>query len=124
MGGAPAAGGPAPPTPIVCRGTGAGGPSSPVRSDQVLAQIAAGRLGFASTVRRVPDGPWARAADQREFGYAFPYVNLPTGKPKRKGQPSPVGLIAMNSDLGRALAVAGELVSDMMARSLNLFCSA
>ena len=110
--------------PILWQVNEAGGPSSPVSSDQVLAQIAAGRLGFASAVRRVPDGPWARAADQREFGYAFPYVNLPTGKPKRKGQPSPVGLIAMNSDLGRALAVAGELVSDPKARNLNFFCSA
>src|SRR6266480_1922379 len=110
--------------PILWQVNGAGGPSSPVSSDQVLAQIAAGRLGFASAVRRVPDGPWARAADQREFGYAFPYVNLPTGKPKRKGQPSPVGLIAMNSDLGRALAVAGELVSDPKSRNLNFFCFA
>src|SRR5213595_3183429 len=124
MGGASADRATATTNPILWQVNGAGGPSSPVSSDQVLAQIAAGRLGFASAVRRVPDGPWARAADQREFGYAFPYVNLPTGKPKRKGQPSPVGLIAMNSDLGRALAVAGELVSDPKARNLNFFCSA
>jgi len=30
----------------------------------------------------------------------------------------------MNSDLGRALAVAGELVSDPKSRNLNFFCSA
>src|SRR5205809_8077974 len=84
--------------PILWQVNGAGGPSSPVRSDQVLAQIAAGRLGFASPVRRVPDGPWARAAAQPEFGYAFPYVTPPTGKTKRKGQTGPDGQCAMYSD--------------------------
>src|SRR5205809_8031774 len=90
--------------PILWQVNGAGGPSSPVSSDQVLAQIAAGRLGFASTVRRVPDGPWARAADQREFGYAFPYVNHPTVEPKPKCQSSPDGPVAMNSVICCAMA--------------------
>src|SRR5438094_9293517 len=105
--------------PILWQVNGAGGPSSPVSSDQVLAQIAAGRLGFASTVRRVPDGPWARATDQREFGYAFPYVNLPTEKPKRTGHPSPAALVANHSDAERALSAACEPVSDRNGRNLN-----
>src|SRR5437763_16813068 len=104
MGGASADRATATTNPILWQVNGAGGPSSPVSSDQVLAQIAARRLGFACAVRRVPDGPWARAADQREFGYPLPYISLPTGKLKRKTQPSPVGLITMNSDTGTAAA--------------------
>src|SRR5205809_6555053 len=102
MGGASADRATATTNPILWQVNGAGGPSSPVSSDQVLAQIAAGRLGFASAVRRVPDGPWARAAHQRGFGYAFPYLNLPTGKPERTAQPRPAGPTALNSSLGRA----------------------
>ena len=97
--------------------------SAPMNSHQVLEAIAAGRIGFASKIRRAPDGAWTHTVDQEEFGYAFPYVNLPTGKPKR-GQASPVGLIAMNPDIGRALAVARELASDPKARNQNFFCSA
>src|SRR2546426_10573770 len=94
-----------------------------MNSNHVLELILAGRIGFASKIRRAPDGPGANTADQREFGYAFRYVNLPAQKPKR-GQASPVGLIALNPDVGRALAVARELASDPKARTWNFFCSA
>src|SRR2546428_9265031 len=100
----------------------AGGTSASMSSNHVLELILSGRIGFASKIRRAPDGPWANTVDQREFGYAFPYVNLPAQKPKR-GQASPVGLIALNPDVGRALDVARELASDPKARSLNFFCS-
>src|SRR5947209_15386678 len=94
-----------------------------MNSNQVLETIAAGRIGFASKIRRAPDGAWANTVEQGEFGYAFPYVNLPAGKLKR-GQASPVGFIAVNPDVGRALDVARELALDPKARNLNFFCSA
>ncbi len=108
---------------IVWELSDAGGTSAPMNSNHVLELILAGRIGFASKIRRAPDGPWANTVDQRDFGYAFPYVNLPAQKPKR-GQASPVGLIALNPDVGRALDVARELASDPKARNLNLFYSA
>src|SRR2546425_487386 len=55
----------------------AGGTSASMSSNHVLELILSGRIGFASKIRRAPDGPWANTVDQREFGYAFPYVNLP-----------------------------------------------
>ena len=101
----------------------AGRIAAPMNSNQVLETIAAGRIGFASKIRRAPDGAWANTIEQGEFGYAFPYVNLPAGKLKR-GQASPVGFIAVNPDVGRALDVARELALDPKARNLNFFCSA
>ena len=108
---------------IVWEVSEAGRNSAPMNSNQVLETIAAGRIGFASKIRRAPDGAWANTVEQGEFGYAFPYVNLPAGKLKR-GQASPVGFIAVNPDVGRALDVARELALDPKARNLNFFCSA
>src|SRR3989454_3182104 len=93
-----------------------------MNSNQVLETIAAGRIGLASKSRRAPAGAWANTVEQGEFGYAFPYVTLPAGKLKR-GQASPVGFIAVNPDVGRAVEVARELALDPKARNLNFFCS-
>jgi hypothetical protein len=92
-------------------------------SDQVLERIVAGRIAFTAKIRRAPDGEWTKILHHNEFGYAFPHVSLPVERPKR-GEASPIGLIALNPDSRRALDVAAELSSDPAARKLNFFCSA
>jgi hypothetical protein len=96
-------------------------PTQRLSSTQVLSRIAQGGLGFASRVRRPSETEWGRAADRLEFGWAFPYFNLPSGR--RKKDAEVVGHVALNPSPERALGVAAQLASDPRARNLNFWYS-
>src|SRR2546428_12829302 len=64
-----------------------GFPPTRMTSDQVLAMVSQGRVGLASQVRRVSEAQSTRTVSRPEFGYAFPYLNLPSQKLKGKHMP-------------------------------------
>lgn len=98
-------------------------PATQVSSSQVLALICQGKVGFGSRIRRPPETEWGHTRSRTEFGFAFPYVNLPKGKSKKKGA-EVVGYVALNPSLPRALGLAMALASDPAARDLGFWWSA
>ena len=102
----------------------AGFPPTRMTSDQVLAMVSQGRVGLASQVRRVSEAQSTRTVSRPEFGYAFPYLNLPSQKLKGKHMPEVVGFVAINPNLARALDVARQLAADPKARNFGFWYSA
>src|SRR2546426_1208971 len=102
----------------------AGFPPARMTSDQVLAMVSQGRVGLASQVRRVSEAQSTRTVSRPEFGYAFPYLNLPSQKLKGKHMPEVVGFVAINPNLARALDVARQLAADPKARNFGFWYSA
>ena len=102
----------------------AGFPPTRMTSDQVLAMVSQGRVGLASQVRRVSEAQSTRTVSRPEFGYVFPYLNLPSQKLKGKHMPEVVGFVAINPNLARALDVARQLAADPKARNFGFWYSA
>ena len=87
-----------------------GVPSMRLNSEQVLALIAQGRLGFGSKVRRVGEAQWAQATARPEFGFAFPHMNFLNWKNSHKFAQAE-GIAAINPSFDRATDLARKIAS-------------
>lgn len=114
-------GGPAGASSDVWEVTDEGVPPTTLSSSQVLSLIIQGRLGLASQVRRPAEPGWVRTVERPDFGWAFPFFNLPSGRKKKDAEV--VGLVALNASPERALTVAASLASDPQARNLSFWYS-
>ncbi len=100
-----------------------GVPPMRLNTEQVLALIAQGRLGFDSQARRPGDAKWTRTASLGEFGFAFPHMNFLNWKNSGKYNEAD-GIAAINPSFDRATDLARKVAMGASSQEYAFWFSA
>ena len=100
-----------------------GVPPMRLTTEQVLALIAQGRLGWGSQARRVGDPRWARTASCAEFGYALAHMNFLNWKGAGKYSHAE-GIAAINPNFDRAMDLSRKIATGSSPQDYAFWFSA
>jgi len=100
-----------------------GVPPMRLTTEQVLALIAQGRLGWGSQARRPGDAKWTRTASFPEFGFALPHMNFLNWKGAGKYNEAE-GIAAVNPSFDRATDLARKVAMDAASQTYAFWFSA
>ena len=87
-----------------------GVPPTRLNTEQTVALIAQGRLGFRAKVRRSGETQWSDAWGRPEFGFALPHMNF-FGWKNSKKYVEATGIAAINPNFDRAVDLARKIAS-------------